>query len=203
MINIDSLNFDKLNGLIPAIIIDTNGGKVLMLGFMNKESLLKTLEKKLAVFYSRTKKALWTKGETSGNYLKIVDIKSDCDNDTLLISVEPTGPVCHTGNYTCFGEKQNKSLEFLNKLYELIKERKKGEASKSYTRSLFEAGENRIIQKFGEESIETLIALKNSNKEEILEETADLIYHLFVALAEKDIDFFEIVEKLKSRNKPK
>ena len=198
-LDISKLNFEKLNGLIPAIIVDNSNNQVLMLGFMNKESLEKTLETDLVTFYSRTKKALWTKGETSGNYLKLINILPDCDNDTLLVYAEPQGPTCHTGNYSCFNINNIKSLNFLNELFNLIKERKEKLPENSYTAKLFKEGANRIIQKVGEEAIETVIAAKNKDKNEIINETSDLIYHLFVMLAELDIDFSEIVDNLKKR----
>jgi len=197
--DINKLNFEKLNGLIPAIIIDNSNNQVLMLGFMNKESLNKTIETKRVTFYSRTQKALWTKGETSGNYLKLVNILDDCDNDTLLIYAEPEGPTCHTGNYSCFNVDNTKSLNFLNKLFILIKDRKKELPENSYTTRLFNEGSNRIIQKVGEEAIETVIAAKNRDRNEIINETSDLIYHLFVMLAEQEIEFSEIVDNLKKR----
>ncbi len=202
-LNTSTLNFEKLNGLIPAVIVDNSSSQVLMLGFMNKESLEKTLETNLVTFYSRTKKALWTKGETSGNYLNLVNIFPDCDNDTLLIYAEPEGPTCHTGNYSCFNINNTRSLNFLNELFDLIKERKEKLPENSYTTKLFKEGANRIIQKVGEEAIETVIAAKNKDKNEIINETSDLIYHLFVMLADLDIDFSEIVDNLKKRRSGK
>jgi phosphoribosyl-ATP pyrophosphohydrolase/phosphoribosyl-AMP cyclohydrolase len=198
-LDIEKLNFEKLNGLIPAIIIDKNNNQVLMLGFMNKESLNKTIETNNVTFYSRTKQSLWTKGETSGNYLKLVNVLVDCDNDTLLVYAEPEGPTCHTGNYSCFNVNNTKSLNFLNELFNLIKVRKKELPENSYTTKLFREGANRIIQKVGEEAIETVIAAKNKDKNEIINETSDLIYHLFVMLAEQEIEFSEIVDNLKKR----
>lgn len=199
-IDISKLNFDKLNGLIPAIIVDYNNNQVLMLGFMNEESLNKTIKTNNVTFYSRTRNSLWTKGETSGNYLKLIDILTDCDNDTLLVYAEPQGPTCHTGSYSCFNISKIRSLNFLNELFDLIKERKKVLPEKSYTAKLFMEGENRIIQKVGEEAIETVIAAKNKDKNEIINETSDLIYHLFVMLADQGIDFADIVDNLKSRS---
>jgi phosphoribosyl-ATP pyrophosphohydrolase/phosphoribosyl-AMP cyclohydrolase len=200
-LNIEELDFKKLDGMVPAIIIDNNNSQVLMLGFMNKEALEKTLETKLVTFYSRTRKALWTKGETSGNYLNLIKINPDCDNDTLLIYVRPEGNTCHTGNYSCFNIQNNPSLCFLNELFSLIKNRKQELPEKSYTTELFKSGTNRIIQKVGEEAIETVIAAKNMDKKEIINETSDLIYHLFVMLAEQDIEFEDIVKNLESRHK--
>ena len=202
-ININKLNFEKLNGLVPSVIVDNRNNQILMLGFMNKESLDKTLETNLVTFYSRTKKSLWTKGKTSGNYLKLVNILTDCDNDSLLIYAEPHGPTCHTGNYSCFNVDNIKSLNILNELFDLIKERKEKLPENSYTTRLFKEGENRIIQKVGEEAVETVIAAKNKDKNEIINETSDLIYHLFVMLADQGIEFSEVVDKLKERRSGK
>lgn len=201
MIDINKLNFLKLNGLIPAIVVDNKNSTVLMLGFMNEEALKITLETGLVTFFSRTRNSLWTKGETSGNYLKLVDIKADCDNDSLLISANPVGNTCHTGEYSCFGVEKTESLEFLNRLFSLIKERSVQLPEKSYTTSLFKSGENRIIQKVGEEAIETVIAAKNRDKVEIINEVSDLIYHLFVLLVEQKIEFSEVVNNLYLRHK--
>ncbi len=198
---IDKLNFEKLNGLIPAIVIDNSTGQVLMLGFMNKPALEKTFETKLVTFYSRTRKTLWTKGVTSGNYLRLIDIKPDCDDDTLLIYAAPDGNTCHTGKYSCFDIPKISSPSFLNQLYDLIKDRKVNLPGKSYTSELFKSGANRIIQKVGEEAVETLIAAKNRDKKEIIDETSDLIYHLFVMLAEQGIEFSDVVDNLKRRSK--
>ncbi|HUX93961.1 MAG TPA: bifunctional phosphoribosyl-AMP cyclohydrolase/phosphoribosyl-ATP diphosphatase HisIE [Ignavibacteriaceae bacterium] len=199
-INLPELNFEKLNGLIPAIVVDKSSDKVLMLGFMNKTALEKTIETKLVTFFSRTRNELWTKGESSGNFLHLIEIKPDCDNDTLLIYAVPDGNTCHTGNYSCFGIEKDSQLHFLNELFDLIKKRKIEQPENSYTTSLFNSGTNRIIQKVGEEAIETVIAAKNRDKNEIINETSDLIYHLFVMLAEQEIDFEEIVKNLKKRH---
>ena len=200
--DVSKINFDKLNGLVPAIVVDSNSDKVLMLGFMNKEALKKTNETKLVTFFSRTRNTLWTKGETSGNYLRLVDIKTDCDNDALLVYAIPDGDTCHLGKYSCF-EDVNKTLStnFLNILFELIKERKIKLPEKSYTAKLFKEGENRIIQKVGEEAVETIIAAKNRDKKEIINEVSDLIYHLLVMLAETDIELSDIVSNLEQRHK--
>lgn len=199
MIDIEKLDFEKLNGLIPAIIIDSKTEQVLMLGFMNKESLQKTIDIKKVTFYSRTRNTLWTKGETSGNYLELVEMKPDCDNDTILVYANPTGNTCHTGDYSCFGIEKN-NLSFLNQLFRLIKTRQKEMPEKSYTTKLFTEGTNRIIQKVGEEAIETVIAAKNRDKNEIVNEVSDLVYHLFVMLAEQEIEFGEIVSNLEERH---
>jgi phosphoribosyl-AMP cyclohydrolase / phosphoribosyl-ATP pyrophosphohydrolase len=197
---ISKLNFDKLNGLLPAVVVDQSNRQVLILGFMNEEALQKTIETNLVTFYSRTRKELWTKGETSKNYLHVVDIKPDCDFDSLLIYAKPDGNICHTGNYSCFDVPKLGSIDFLNNLFSLITQRKKELPEDSYTTSLFKSGENRIIQKVGEEAVETLIAAKNKDKKEIINEVSDLIYHLFVMLAEEEIEFPEIVENLRKRH---
>jgi len=200
-IDINQLNFSKFNGLIPAIIIDIRNQQILMLGFMNKEALQKTIDTKLVTFFSRKRNVLWTKGETSGNYLNLVDIKHDCDNDSLLVYVLPEGPTCHLGNYSCFNLENIPSLNFLNELFALIKDRKEKLPSDSYTSKLFKEGENRIIQKVGEEAVETLIAAKNRNKTEIVNEVSDLIYHLLVLLADQNIELEDIVNNLEGRHK--
>lgn len=200
-LKIDKLDFSKLNGLIPAIIIDKNTNQVLMLGFMNEEALNKTLETGLVTFFSRTKNRLWTKGETSGDYLTLINIIPDCDNDSLLVYSNPKGNTCHTGEYSCFGLENKSSINFLGELFDLIKERKIKLPENSYTTKLFKEGENRIIQKVGEEAVETVIAAKNKDKNEIINETSDLIYHLFVMLADQGIEFEEIVNNLETRHK--
>lgn len=201
MINAEILDYDKLNGLIPAIIIDDNTKQVLMLGFMNKEAVQKTADSKKVTFFSRTKNELWVKGETSGNFLHVVSVLKDCDNDTLLIYANPDGPTCHTGSYSCFDINKNESTEFLFALEKLIRQRKAELPEGSYTTSLFKKGENRIIQKVGEEAIETVIAAKNNDKEELVNEVSDLFYHLLVLFAEKDISLKDIIENLESRHK--
>jgi len=199
--NINELNFEKLNGLIPAVVVDQNTDAVLMLGFMNKEALEKTIKTKLVTFFSRTRNKLWTKGETSGNFLKLVEIRSDCDNDSLLIFAEPEGNTCHTGKYSCFGVEKKSSISFLNELTEIIKDRKRNLPENSYTTKLFKQGENRIIQKVGEEAVEVLIAAKNNDREEIINEVSDLLFHLLVMLEEKKITLSEVVSNLENRHK--
>jgi phosphoribosyl-AMP cyclohydrolase / phosphoribosyl-ATP pyrophosphohydrolase len=196
----DKLNFDRLNGLIPAVIVDNITGAVLMVGFMNKESLEITNKSGRVTFYSRSRKKLWTKGETSGNFLHVMEIKTDCDYDTLLIKVIPDGDTCHEGNYSCFKEEKYPGVTFLNELYNLIQSRKKLLPEHSYTTKLFLEGEDRIIQKVGEEAIETVIAAKNKDKKELINETSDLIYHLFVLLVEKGIPITDIVDHLHKRH---
>jgi phosphoribosyl-AMP cyclohydrolase / phosphoribosyl-ATP pyrophosphohydrolase len=201
--DITKLDFKKMSGLVPAIVVDAKNGQVLMLGFMNEESLKKTFETKLVTFFSRSRNALWTKGETSGNYLNLVTVKHDCDNDALLIYAQPQGNTCHTGKYSCFDVENTQSINFLNELFSLIKSRKGDLPENSYTTKLFKSGESRIIQKVGEEAVETVIAAKNRNKEEIINETSDLIYHLFVMLAEQGIEFSDIVDNLQMRHEKK
>ncbi len=196
----ENLNFDKMNGLIPTIIVDAVTNQILMLGFMNEEAYNKTIAIGKVTFYSRTKNRLWTKGETSGNYLLVKKIITDCDRDSLLIYVNPLGNTCHTGNYSCFSVEKN-SINFFNLLFGLIKQRNEELPDNSYTTKLFLQGENRIIQKVGEEAIETVIAAKNNDRDEIINEVSDLIYHLFVMLVQKGIDINEISEKLLERHK--
>ena len=200
MINVEKIDFEKAGGLIPVIILDNKTGKVLMLGFMNREALEKTIEDKKVVFYSRTKKRLWLKGETSGNFLNVASISSDCDNDTLLIHAIPDGPTCHTGAYSCFTGIEKNSIEFLEYLFNLIKQRKSDLPENSYTTKLFNKGSDKIIQKVGEEAVETVIAAKNRDRDEIINESADLFYHMLVMLAEQDIELNEIISKLESRH---
>ena len=199
MIDVNKVDFEKMNGLVPAIIVDAKSKNILMLGFMNKESLEKTIKTNLVTFFSRSRNELWTKGETSGNYLHLTEMKLDCDNDSILIFVNPDGNVCHSGEYSCFGD--NHEIDFLNYLFDFILKRKNEMPVGSYTTKLFERGENRIIQKVGEESVEVVIAAKNNDKEEIVNEVSDLFYHLFVMLAQKNIPLSAIVENLKTRHK--
>lgn len=194
-----NLNFDKLNGLIPAIIQDYNTREVLMLGFMNREAYEKTIEKQLVTFYSRTRNELWTKGETSSNYLQVKDIITDCDNDTLLILAKPMGPVCHTGSKTCFGEQ--KSAFDLNYLQQVIDQRRDEMPEGSYTTKLFSKGINKIAQKVGEEAVELLIESKDENDDLFLNEAADLVYHLLVLLSAKNYEFKDVVTVLEKRHK--
>lgn len=197
------LNFDKYNGLIPAIIQDNSTQRVLMLGFMNNEALQKTIETGNVTFFSRTKNRLWTKGEESGNYLRLVNIKEDCDSDTLLIKVDPVGPVCHTGSDTCFNETNIgiKSADFIIRLQDLIHERKEKMPEGSYTTSLFRRGINKIAQKVGEEAVELIIEAKDDDKELFLNEAGDLVYHLLVLLSAKNFDISDVIKILEERHK--
>ncbi len=198
-----TLDFSKLgNGLIPAIIQDAQTNTVLMLGFMNEEALKKTQELGKVTFFSRTKQRLWTKGEESGNFLNVVSIASDCDDDTLLIKANPVGPVCHTGNDTCFNEtNQSKGdIRFLTHLQDVIDQRKREMPKGSYTTTLFEKGINRIAQKVGEEAVETVIEAKDHNDDLFLNEAADLTYHLEVLLTAKGFRIEDVVEVLQKRH---
>jgi phosphoribosyl-AMP cyclohydrolase / phosphoribosyl-ATP pyrophosphohydrolase len=195
------LDFDKLNGLIPAIIQDSISGKVLMLGFMNQEAYEKTLSTNLVTFYSRTKNRLWTKGEESGNFLDVKEILTDCDNDTILIKAKPRGPVCHTGSDTCFEEINKNSTLFLDYLQDLICKRKEEMPEGSYTTKLFTKGINKIAQKVGEEAVELVIESKDNNDELFLNEAADLMYHLLVLLAAKNYKLADVVKVLEERHK--
>ena len=192
-------DFEKSEGLIPAIIQDADTRKVLMLGYMNEAALQKTLEEGSVTFYSRSKDRLWTKGESSGNFLEVKDISIDCDNDTLLIKVNPAGPVCHTGTDTCFTEK-NEGSAFLHQLESVIVDRKNNPNDSSYTASLFKKGINKIAQKVGEEAVELVIEAKDDNKELFLGEAADLLYHYLVLLAAKDIKVDEVLKLLEKRH---
>ncbi len=195
------LDFGKLNGLVPAIIQDDQTQKVLMLGFMNEEALEKTRETKKVTFFSRTKNRLWTKGEESGNFLEVVSILEDCDKDTLLIKVNPTGPVCHTGNDTCFNEVNREDILFIKTLQSLIARRRQEMPEGSYTTSLFRKGTGRIAQKVGEEAVETVIEAMSNNDERLLYEASDLVYHLLVLLTQKGYRIEDIACELKKRHK--
>ena len=193
------MDFGKMNGLVPAIIQDNRTNKVLMLAFMNKEAFEKTEKEGIVTFYSRSKQRLWTKGETSGNFLKVVSIMEDCDKDTLLIKVNPVGPACHTGADTCFNE--DNKLDLLRRLTELIERRKKEMPENSYTTKLFQAGINKIAQKVGEEAVEVIIEAKDNNDELFIGEAADLIYHFIVLLSAKNMSFDDVFKKLEERFK--
>lgn len=196
------INWQKVGGLLPVIIQDYKSAEVLMLGFMNEEALKQSLESKKVVFFSRTKKRLWTKGEESGNFLNIVKFGLDCDKDTLLVLVNPVGVTCHTGDISCFEEvSKNADFVFLARLLKLINARKNADEKDSYTAKLFKSGTKRIAQKVGEEGVETALAAVVKDKEELVCEAADLVYHLSVLLADANLSFSEIIAKLKERNK--
>lgn len=197
-----TLDFDKQEGLIPAIIQDAQSQRVLMLGYMNEEAFQKTQDEGRVTFFSRSKNRLWTKGETSGNFLEVVKMKEDCDQDALLIQVNPVGPVCHTGSDTCFEEVNPKgSVDFLHKLSATIKDRRENPSEKSYTSKLFARGINKVAQKVGEEAVEVVIEAKDDNKTLFLNETADLLYHTLVLLEAKDSSIYEVMEVLEERHK--
>ena len=197
------IDFNKMDGLVPAIIQDATTKNVLMLGFMNEEAYQKTLELKRVTFFSRTKKRLWTKGEESGNFLNVVDIKLDCDNDTLLILVNPEGPVFHKGTDTCCGEKNEANpLLFLSELQDFIETRYKEMPEGSYTTSLFKDGINRMAQKVGEEALEAVIEACNGTNERLVYEGSDLFYHLVVLLTSKGLRIEDIARELEQRHKP-
>lgn len=194
------LDFGKMNGLVPAIIQDNYTQKVLMLGFMNEEAYNKTVETGKVTFFSRTKNRLWTKGEESGNFLHVVSIAADCDNDTLLIKVNPAGPVCHTGADTCWGEKNEQDIMFLKELQDFIVKRHEEMPEKSYTTSLFKSGVNKMAQKVGEEAVETIIEACNGTDERLIYEGADLLYHLIVLLTSKGYRIEDLARELKERH---
>ena len=197
------IDFEKGGGLVPAIIQDASTRQVLMLGYMNQEALAKTLETGLVTFYSRTRQTLWTKGETSGNNLRLIDIKSDCDHDTLLVRAIPTGPVCHTGTDTCWGESNDsRPLDFLSQLQDFIEKRHEEMPEGSYTTSLFRDGLNRMAQKVGEEALELVIESTNGSKERMVYEGADMLYHLIVLLTSKGLRIEDLASELRVRHDP-
>lgn len=194
-----NLDFSKNNGLLPVIIQNNETQQVLMLGYMNEEALQKTQKENIVTFYSRSKNRLWTKGETSGNYLKVISIKEDCDNDTLLIQVIPNGPTCHNGTLSCFGNEPK--IPFLNELEKVIEERISNPSSESYVASLFQKGINKIAQKVGEEAVELVIEAKDDNQDLFLNEAADLLFHYLVLLKAKGLGLENVETILKGRIK--
>lgn len=202
MIDQIKLDFNKMGGLIPAIIQDVDTQKVLMLGYMNEEAYQKTLESGIVTFYSRSRQTLWTKGETSGNFLHVVSVKADCDQDTLLIEVHPDGPVCHTGTDTCWGDVNRQDILFLKELQDFIEKRHQEMPEGSYTTSLFQSGINKIAQKVGEEAVETLIEACNGTDERLIYEGSDLLYHLIVLLTSKGYRIEDLANELRERHQP-
>lgn len=198
-INLDNLDFSKGNGLIPAIIQDYYTSAVLMLGYMNQEALEKTVTTKKVTFFSRSKNRLWTKGESSSNFLNLVELDVDCDNDTLLIKVIPEGATCHTGTTSCFGEVDSKG--FLYKLENIICEKIDRDDDQSYTNQLFKRGINKVAQKVGEEAVEVVIEAKDNNDDLFLNEGADLLYHFLILLKAKGKKLSDIEAILKKRNR--
>ena len=199
---IDQLNFEKLGGLVPAVIQDARTNQVLMVGFMNRDALEKTIADKKVTFWSRTKKRLWQKGETSGNFLEFVSMQMDCDNDSLLIKAIPHGPVCHTNQFTCFGEDETADAgSVLSRLEETIRSRKQTMPEGSYTSKLFKEGTPRIAQKVGEEGVEVALASVLGEKKRFTEESADLLYHLLVLLCQLDLTLTDVTKELQNRMK--
>ena len=197
------IDFEKCGGLVPAIIQDARTKSVLMLGYMNQEAFDKTLLTKKVTFWSRSRNCLWTKGETSGNFLNLVDVKIDCDNDTLLVRAIPDGPTCHKGTDTCWGEDNEQNpLLFLTELQDFINKRHEERPEGSYTTSLFKDGINRIAQKVGEEALETVIEATNGTDEHLVYEASDLLYHLLVLLTEKNLRIEDVAAELRQRHDP-
>ena len=197
--DIETLDWDKNAGLIPAVIEDAVSGRVLMLAYMNREALQKTLETKRVTFFSRSKGRLWTKGETSGNFLNLVDMAADCDKDTLLVTVNAEGPACHLGTTSCFGDLQSR-WQFLRDLEVLLASRKGADPATSYTASLYARGTKRIAQKVGEEGVETALAATVHDREELRNEAADLVYHLLVLLQADNLELADVIDILRERH---
>jgi phosphoribosyl-ATP pyrophosphohydrolase/phosphoribosyl-AMP cyclohydrolase len=196
-----NVDFNKMNGLVPAIVQDALTGRILMQGYMNEEALEKTKETGMVTFFSRSKNRLWTKGETSGNFMELVSILVDCDGDAFLIKANPKGPVCHTGADTCFDEFNDSKTGFIDQLRAIIKDRKNNPSEKSYTASLFAKGINKIAQKVGEEAVEIVIEAKDDNKELFLGEAADLLFHYLILIEAKGYELDEVMEVLIDRHK--
>jgi phosphoribosyl-ATP pyrophosphohydrolase/phosphoribosyl-AMP cyclohydrolase len=194
-----NIDFIKGNGLVPIVIQDYKTLQVLMVGYMNEEALTKTMKEKKVTFFSRSKNRLWTKGETSGNYLDVVEISADCDNDSILIKVNPAGPVCHTGSTSCFGDEGAKG--FVYQLEHIINQRIENNVVDSYTNKLYKKGINKVAQKVGEEAIELVIEAKDNNIDLFKNEAADLLYHLLILLKTKGVNLHSIEEVLKERHK--
>ncbi len=194
------MNFEKGNGLITAVVQDAQTDKVLMVGYMNEQALLKSKTENRVTFFSRSKNRLWTKGETSGNFLDIVSITEDCDQDAILIKAKPNGPTCHTGADTCFNEENKGKAAFLNHLKNVIRNRKNTMDDASYTASLFKKGINKIAQKVGEEAVELVIEAKDNDENLFKNEAADLLFHYLILLEAKNVDFDEIIEVLQNRH---
>ncbi|MGY6428260.1 bifunctional phosphoribosyl-AMP cyclohydrolase/phosphoribosyl-ATP diphosphatase HisIE [Vibrio parahaemolyticus] len=199
----ERINWEKVDGLVPAIVQDFQSSQVLMMGYMNQDALAKTGETGQVTFFSRTKERLWTKGETSGNVLQLVNISLDCDNDTLLVRVNPIGPTCHTGTTTCWDvdAQEESQMVWLHQLEQLLAARKSADPDSSYTASLYARGTKRISQKVGEEGVEVALAATSGDKAELVCESADLIYHLLVLLQDQGLSMNDVVNKLKERHK--
>lgn len=200
-VEVNSLDWHKMNGLLPAVIQNAENGKVLMLGYMNQESLIATLTSGQLTLYSRSRKRLWRKGESSGNSMAVLHISADCDNDSLLIQVIPKGPACHLGYNSCYQPPFSSTLGFLDALIELINERSETNSENSYTAKLLESGIQRCAQKVGEEAVETVIAATCQNKEELINESADLIFHLMVLLKACELSLYDVLQCLQERDR--
>ena len=198
-INIDQVDWEKGDGLVPAVIQDVNNGHVLMLGYMNKEALSHTINSGKVTFFSRSKNRLWTKGETSGNWIDYVRGEIDCDADTILVQARPNGPVCHTGSISCFNDVAPDNIQFLNQLGLLIADRHAAMPAGSYTTSLFADGKDRIAQKIGEEGVELALARMKDDKTEIANETADLLFHMMVLLQDAGLTLGDVIKVLEER----
>ena len=194
------IDFNKGGGLVPVIVQDADNMNVLMLAYMNREAYERSLETGRATFFSRSRQEIWEKGETSGNWLEVKDLSVDCDGDTLLLKVDPKGPVCHTGTDTCFGDIKSRDLSFLRKLDNIIATRKNELPENSYTTALFKAGVNKVAQKVGEEAVELIIEAKDDNDELFLNEAADLLYHLLVLLRHKGFSINDVISVLEKRH---
>lgn len=194
------IDFNKGRGLVPVIVQDADNMNVLMLAYMNREAYERSLETRRATFFSRSRQEIWEKGETSGNWLEVKDLSVDCDGDTLLLKVDPKGPVCHTGTDTCFGDIKNRNISFLGKLDNIIAARKNELPENSYTTALFKAGVNKVAQKVGEEAVELIIEAKDDNDELFLNEAADLLYHLLVLLRHKGFSINDVISVLEKRH---
>ncbi|MEH0689558.1 bifunctional phosphoribosyl-AMP cyclohydrolase/phosphoribosyl-ATP diphosphatase HisIE [Vibrio cholerae] len=199
----ERIDWDKVDGLVPAIVQDFQSSQVLMMGYMNQDALEKTAQTGQVTFFSRTKSRLWTKGETSGNVLQLKNMALDCDNDTLLVKVEPIGPTCHTGTTTCWDadKKEESQMVWLHQLEQLLAARKSADPDSSYTASLYARGTKRISQKVGEEGVEVALAATSGDKAELVCESADLIYHLMVLLQDQGLSMNDVINKLKERHK--
>jgi len=195
----DRLDWEKTDGMLPAVVQHAVSGEVLMLGYMNRDALAKTEASGKVTFFSRSKQRLWTKGETSGHFLNVVSITPDCDNDTLLVLATPIGPTCHTGSSSCFGESSHQWL-FLYQLEQLLAARKTADPASSYTAKLYASGTKRIAQKVGEEGVETALAATVNDREELTNEASDLVYHLLVLLQDQDLDLTTVIENLRARH---
>lgn len=202
MLNIETINWQKINNLLPVIVQDIHSCEVLMLGYMNQEALQKTLQQKVVTFYSRSKQRLWTKGETSGNFLNVIDFSLDCDQDALLILAKPQGPTCHTGKDSCFHlfEQHQPDWVFFSKLERLLAKRKTASPETSYSAQLYTQGTKRIAQKVGEEGVETALAAVSEDTKEIINEAADLVFHLSLLLQNAELTWADVINKLKERH---